>query len=810
MGINTMKYIRPFRDGFAVMLLASFMVLPGKAAEKPAVVYRWDAEAWLKTHNHTQFSASPITNPDGSVGARIAVTPHSAANPYNMIVGTSASLKGGNEYTAAITFSVVEPTKYPTNFYMFARNSAGNQHDIWRTWVGLPGATRTVTLPLNLKTIGDGTWKFFMGIMNAGALNIESVTVYSGMTSDGTTPFTTVDPVLNGTPVSNLPHGVTEATGSTDFSIAPPAAPTVVVSLADYKFAADTAGAPESLAVSNAVELQKAISDCKGKGATRLLIPKGTYRLAPASSLLIDKLNDLTIDGQGSVLILEKLTKEGPAFLISNCSRLLLKDFSLDWDWSVKPIAGLCTVSNLTPDKLQCDLTFPDLNAAQTSVTRSTPWRSIFGMDPARLVTNNPLNFAPPKEAVITPGSAGNVLHVSFPKPVPFVDGSTYCIRHLYYEMGGFKVAGSSDVTFNAVNIYAMPGMGWFFCGAMQNFQLTNCKILRAPGSRTPFTTAADGIHVDQFIDNLNIENCSITGTGDDAMNIHNECYQGNIIADETDPKKMTLVNCPAWQLRLSPGDPVDFYSADFSPLINNGGPAVGRVATVSSVSRGKPQTAIQLVEPLPAGVTPLSIVLNGRYKTSNARITGCHIDYTSGRGILLSAINALIENCHFTNVYSSAINLESEILQPLWTEGRGASNVLIKGNTFEDDNRNGRYNGAIIYTNTRIPWGPTKAVLYEKVTIENNRFVNCPGPAVALTNCSNLLVRSNEIALTEPLANSGRFSGTLFVTESSNVSLGGNQWVNKIPTTSAGGVIYDPATTSNVSPDTNAVTNKY
>ncbi len=795
-------------SGFLAALVIAATASVGMPAEQPAVVYRWDASAWLASYNHSQFSAQPVTNPDGSVGAQITVTPRSAANPYNMVIGTSASLKGGNQYTAAITFSVAEPTKFPSSFYMFARNSAGNQYDIWQTWTGLPGPTRTITLPLELRSIDGGNWKLYMGISNSGALNIHSIAVYSGLTSDGTTPFTTVEPVLNGTPASLPQAGISAATGYTPFAIAPPEAPKSVISLADYKFTPDSAGAPASIAVANAVALQQAINACKSPGAVKLLIPKGTYRIAPVSNIAITGLNDLTVEGQGAVLILETMTKEGPAFSISNCNRLLIENLNLDWDWSAKPIASLGTVSNLSADKLQCDFTFPDLDAAQTALTRTTPWRGIFGMDPVRLVKQDVNNFVPPKETIITAGSADNVLHVTFPKPAPLVNGATYCIRHLYYEMGGFKVGNSSDVTFRDVNIYSMPGMGWFFAGAMHNFELRNCSILRRPGSRTPLTTAADGIHVDQFIDNLNIENCFITGTGDDAMNIHSESYQGTIVPDEADPKKLTLLNCPSWQLRLNPGDPIEFYNADFSFLTKAGTPTTRQVAKASSVNSGKPQTIVELTEPLPAGVTSQSILVNGRYLASNVRISGCRMVDVSGRGILLSAKNVLMEDCHFENVYSSSINLESEIFQPLWTEGRGASNVLIRKCLFENGNSQGRYSGAIIHTNTRIPWGPTATTLYEQITIENNRFVNCPGPVVSLSNASNVLVRSNEILLTRPIANPSRYAGTLFLTKSSDAALGGNKWMNGIAGASAGGVVFDPATTSGIFPDTNAVKN--
>ncbi|HEY0256292.1 MAG TPA: right-handed parallel beta-helix repeat-containing protein, partial [Candidatus Methylacidiphilales bacterium] len=576
----------------------------------------------------------------------------------------------------------------------------------------------------------------------------------------------------------------------------------------DYNFVADVAGASPAVAVSNAEALRQAIDACKGQGPTKLVIPKGTYRFAPAHTIAIENLTDLTLDGQGSVLILEDIPREGPSIYVGNCTRTLLENFTLDWDWTVKPIASLGTVSNLSPDKLQCDFTFPDLNATQTDLTRTTPWRGLDPMDPTHLICIGAGGVRLPKGTIIAAGSAGNILHVTLPTPVPLVDGQTYCIRHMYYDGGGFKVANSSDLTFNAVDIYSIPSMGFFFNGTMHNFQLTNCKILRAPGSRNPFTTAADGIHVDEFVDNLNIENCSITGCGDDAMNIHNECYEGEVVPDPTDSAMLTLLNCPSYQLRLSPGDPVEFDNADYSYLNNSTTPVTDQVATVSSVNKGIPQTVIHFAAPLPPGITAQSILRNAKFSSSNVRITGCDIIYSNGRGILLSAENALVSHCHIQDVRATAINLESQIVQPLWTEGRGAANVLIKNNVFENDNRLGRYYGAIIYTNADIPWGPTTATLYKQISIEDNQFINCPGPAMSLTDCSDVLVRSNVIKLTDPLAEANRYAGAIFITNSSDLALGGNTWVSSVATSSDYGVVYDPATISNLSTDTNAVTN--
>ena len=779
--------------------LLATLLLAGVAAaadESPAVVYRWNAADWLTKYNPKQFDATLTRNADGSEGAR--VISKSPNNPYNHIIVTSAGLQGGKEYTAVVNCTVVEPTGFPTTFYMYARNSAGNQYDIWANWIGLPGETRTITLPLDLKQIEGGKWTLAVGISKSGGLDVHSIAVYSGLTNDGKTPFKSIPPDAGGVAKAELPDGVTAATGYTDFTIAPPADAKKTISLADYGFVADS---PEA-ATANAAALQKALNDAKAAGSATVTIPKGVYRLDSSKALNFDSLTDVTIDGNGSTLMFEKISKDGPAILIQRCARMVLQNINFDWDWDAIPIATLGTVSNLSADRLQCDVIFPDLSAAQTALAMKTPWRSMMRMDPQTLYRDDVNVFQVPKTATIKPGPTPTSAHVTFPNPAPLEEGKSYCIRHLYYEMSAFKSATSSDVTFRNVNILSMPGMGWFFSGGMQNFELLDCHIQRPPGGRHPLTTAADGFHADQFVSNLRLINCSVTGAGDDAMNLHNESYQGQIVFDESDKTKITLLHCPSYQLRLNPGDAVEIYNNDFSNLGRAATPVTRTVAATSSNNTAKPQTtSIQFTEPLPEGVTPQSILVNGRYATRNLLVRDCRAEYTNGRGFLISAKDVTIESNVFDHVFGSGINIESDIMPPLWTEGRGASNMVIRGNMFKDLNQQVRYNGAAIYANVRMPYGPTDAMLYDRITIENNRFINMTGPIVSLTNTNNLLVRGNEVGFTgQPF--DGRYTGTLFLSRISNAALGGNTWVNA--SSDSGGVLYDPTTTQNLSAEGN------
>lgn len=784
------------RFAFSVLFLAVLFLAPfASAATNRTVAYEWDTAAYYKARHNNTGSRVVLDQVDGRL--RVTVPPGSPAGGYyNFFLTPAKTLVAGRQYTAVITFAISTPVTYPGKFYMFARNSAGNQYDIWQPWIGQPGPGRTISMPLDLPVIGDGTWTLNVGMLGPGSFIIDRLVIYDGIETAAIAPET------GGKPVSTLPAGVTPATGFVPFTLNPPAgAKPLVISLANYKF---VAGATADSAT-NALQFQQALKDCRIQKPTTLLIPPGTYHFSGVRTLNFEGLEDITIDGQGAVFVIDELTRDGAAFAVKNCTRTVIKNLFLDWNWNARPIASLGTVSNLSADKKECDFTFPDFNAAQTALTRATPWKTILGMDPEKLVRDDPNVYLVPPATTLAAGHGDNVLHATFPSATPLVNGRTYAIRHLYYEMAAFKVTDSSHLVFDSVTIRSMPGMGWVFLSAMHDVALINCHIKRAPGSRNPLTTAADGVHIGESQGNFIIRDCTFTGMGDDVINLHDNCYQGELVPDPADPAKLTLLNCKSHQLRILPGDSLQFYDADYANL-NRSPSAVTRQVATSTTDNKTGLTKITFTTPLPSPLAPQSILRNTRFKTTNVLIADCLFEYANGRGILLSTHGTTVENCRFTHVFGAPIRLETNISPPHWAEGHGASNILIRNNVFEDNNQSINSKGAIIWGGVMIPWGPTETTLFNTLTIENNRFINCPGPAVLLANAANVIIRENRIARTRSVSNATPYSAALFVTQSSGLALGGNTWLNSLAEPFNAGVVYDPATTTRLSAETNSL----
>ena len=801
---------------FTGLLLALFAwmmtTLSSQAQSAPTLSYTWNITAEAA---NSKFTKTLVDNGDGTTGGIFTVVPSYTGADYNEFFLHNV-ITGGHQYTAVMTYNIQTPTTAPNTFYFLARVLVGGHavipNDIWQNFSGPAGAagtTRTISFPVDLPVVAGGTWQLHIGLSRGGSILVKSLKVYNGLTSDGVQPYAYDRPTLNAVPTSTRPAGVTEATGCPAFTIT---APTTSGTIRPVALTAYVAGQADSVASTNASLLLTAINAC-GAGDTLQLSP-GTYRLKPSAPFAIGKTN-FTFDGLGAVLLMatQITSANSQVFSISGSSKVVFKNLMIDWDANVKPIASLATVSNLT--SYACDLTFPaSYTAAQMAVIQAptTQWKSIVGMDTSTLVINSTVNFKPaanPTFSAVANPPNPNMLHVTFGTTagtLPVL--STYCIRFLYYEYGVFKINDSNNISFNNVQIYSIPGMGWLFEGHTHHLQMLNCKIIRGPGeAANPFTTAADGIHGNGSQGYIDIEGCFFTGMGDDGINIHDDVYAYNVAV--TGANTIRLYNCNSYQLRLTVGDPLEFYNPDYSYLGTSSTPVTATVVSFTthdgSGTSGYEDVVLSAV---PAGLSTDSqaIIRNATFNTTNVRILTNNFRYMSARSILLSADNATVGSNFFQNVWCAPLIIETDIVTGLWAEGKGASNILIKQNTFWDSNQMGRYGGAYIYANPGLPWGPTNVTLFDQISIEANVFNNCGGPAVSLHNCQNVLINTNQFRLNSTPVNLTADAATIKLFNCSDVASGGNWWRNSISTTSLYGVIYDPATVFNINPDLNEV----
>ena len=754
------------------------------AADARAVLYQWNPENF---HPPAGYPAQPVAAP-GADGTRVCIVSKSLG--YNHFVVTKPGLlKAGHDYTAVVRYEVVKSPEFPDAFFLFARSrKLGIERDCWRNFLGEPGVKGVVTLPVSIADADD--WTFYLGCKGRSAIIVDTFTVVEGL---GYTfvPAAGQSPAQAPAPTPDLPAG------SAAFTIEPPRAAQapVAVSTADYGLVADppTGRVTAAIADANLAALKQAIAACRTRHASTLLVPKGVYRFGTKEPIPFENLSDVTIDGQGSEFIFETLHTGTSAMSVKGATRCVVKNLMVDWDWSVIPLASLAQVVAVQPDGLQADLAFPDLSPAEVERLKHAPWLQMMPMDPKtfRLTSLLRLPTAPSKFETV----AANTLRVTFKQRVPLVAGQHYCVRHLYYEMGAFRVGDCSQLLFENVTIYSIPGMGWVNRDDLNHWGLRNCRIVRRPGTRRPLSTAADGFHVLESQGYLLLDGCEFSGSGDDSVNIHDNCAEGTRRVDAT---TLTLVGNTKFRLKIAVGDTIELRHADFAPL--------GYISKVLAVQYPGNDTTLTVADPLPAGLLPQSIVLNQRYDTANVRIANCHFHDTAGRGILLSARDATLEHNVFDHTRGTAIDLETEIVGTLWAEGHGARNIVIRNNQFLDANTQGKFDGSVVYACPMTPAGPTGYPLFSDILVAGNHFVNCVGPAVSMTSCRHGVVTGNRIESNGGLAAPTALSACIKAAFSSAVTVTGNTWQAGAPSMKAG-LLYDPETCTEVTAAANGVT---
>jgi hypothetical protein len=760
---------------------ASATLAASTGTDQRPVIYEWNPANF---HPAPEYPVKVAPTADGT---RYLLTTTGLGYNHILVAGTG-KLKVGHDYTAIIQYEVVKSTEFPNSFYMFARSrKLGTDRDVWRTWLGEPGMKGVATLPVTIKDSDD--WLIYVGDKGPGQIIIDSFKIVEGF------GYTYIPATKSAAPAKPAvaKAGTTAAkslpTGCAPFTIEPPRAqkPAVTLSTADFNLVADppVGRVTEEVANANMAAIKAALAACREKKASTLLIPKGIYRFGTNDSVPLLDLTDLTIDGQGSEFIFQKLHQGNAVITAYRDTRCILKNLIIDWDWTTIPLASLCRVVATTADGTQADLTFPDLTPVEVEKIKTSPWQSMIPMEPDtfRMINRPRVSGAPSKFETVN----DNTLRVTFKAAVQLTVGDTFCVRHMYYEMGAFRIGDISDFLFDNVTIYSMPGMGFFTLGDAHNWGFRNCRVVRRPGTRRPFATTADGFHVGLSQGNLLLDGCEFTQLGDDCINIHDNVYEGLLRVDD---HTLTLVGPSRFRIYAHAGDTIELRHADYS--------ALGYSSKVTAASIKGTELTVTLADPLPANVLPQTIFINTKYNTSNVKIVNCRLHDTGGRGMLLGVRNATIENNTFDHVRGTAVQLETEIVDTLWAEGYGAENIVIRNNVFDTTNTIAKFDGAIIYGAPRTPAGPTGYPLFRDILIDSNRFINCPGPAVSLNTCKNITVSNNLIENNSKLDPVRALSASIAAFYSTDINVTGNKWLEGSPSAQPG-VVYDPATTTNI-----------
>jgi hypothetical protein len=770
--------------GAAIAVLAlssSVRYLTVARADAPESVYRLDIPNF-RTGDYGNWSATIVPRSGGSGGSGLKIV-GVRDGWHNCLFRPAGLLKGGRDYTAEITYEIVEPTRAPGTFYMYARSKRlGQTADVWRDWTGSTGAKGTVRLPMTLRDTDD--WTFTVGMLGPGTIIIDDFRIVerAGRVVIPAVP-SAAPPKTPAKPAKGEP------TGAASFTVEPPApGKGITLSAADFGLTSDTATPPANpieIGQKNTAALTAALAACQTQKASRLTVKPGVYRFASDDALQISGFKDFTFDGGGAEFIVEKLHPGKPVFRVENNERCVIKNLTVDWDWNIAPLATLSQVTALSADGKTIDLTFPEADATPMEHLKTLNWLEFWPINPKTFQPIlGPKIWIPRQKRLEVTGPKS--LRVTLDQALPLVVGTSYNIRHFSYEMNAFNMKDNRHLLFDKVTLYSVPGMGWLNGGNQQYWGFRNCRIVLRPGTRRPMAVAADGFHSYESQGYLFLENCEISHCGDDCVNIHDNCGSN---VQRRDDHTLFAPNIENWRARFAVGDEVELCNPDYSPT--------GFVSKLTAYKREGNTAILTFADTLPAAILANSIIWNHRYNTANVRITDCNFHDSGGRGILLSAQNARVEGCTFSHLFGGAFQFQTEIM-PGWTEGHGASNVVFQNNVVDTVSLREVFAGASVYATAVLPSGPTSYPLFHDILIANNQFTDCDGAAIQLSSCRNVIVRGNTIRTNTALANVSPLRSLIVAERASDMALGGNRWYAS-PFIKQPGVSIDSATTKGI-----------
>ncbi len=588
------------------------------------------------------------------------------------------------------------------------------------------------------------------------------------------------------------------AAGSPEFEVdLPRSGNKTTVSVAEFGARASNEDNTEAFAA--------AIRHCKAVAAARLIVPKGVYRFTSSKAVRLAGMVNFEFDGQGSELVFHK--KSGGLLEVAGCERIVLKDLVLDWDWEKDPLGSVVEVADVGPGGGYLDLKF----VHYTDFPRRDVRIAILeGLDRKTMSVgyegsvNISGEFTRGKDKPRTEWLSGNLLRLHaapWQKPTFATrvrKNDLFRIRHYVYDMNGVTMSDNRHLTLSGVTIYSCPGHAFVSSGDQHHWQFLDCRIIRRPGTERPVTCTADHHHVARSQGFFKMLRCEFSLGGDDCLNVHdNSSFATRVGEHAVEVRNGGIAEV---------GDLVELRNDDYSPT--------GFTARVKKKEASRPAGGgngstrpRQLVfeEPVPAQTTSGFVLFNWRYDSRNIIVRDCYFHDNRARGLLLLGRAITVENNRFVHNQMCGIKIETGYTFDLWSEGYGASNIVIRNNVFDGVNPVPEYPNEkypIIYMSAYLKTDPsaekTSYPILKDILVEKNTFVNPPGVICYVCCANNVTIRDNRILVTEPRKENHDFRGAVGVAYASDLRVIHNTWVRSAYANRPG-VFADEETTRGV-----------
>lgn len=580
------------------------------------------------------------------------------------------------------------------------------------------------------------------------------------------------------------------ATGCPDFNVELPAgnpnAP--VVNAADF-------GATENnLKFCDA--MNAAVAHCRKIGARKLVLPKGVYHLYNSGPITFEGLKDFEFDGGGSTFIflrdkgLAKMKgldaskisnnfQDGACVKISECERVKLGNFNIDWDWAADPLGSIVRVENVcaSPGGEYIDYkfvdydNFPRRDLRVANLSSYDPVSNLIGVEGGATLG---YEFYKGKNIPKMEWLSGNVLrvwHSRYSRRAKV--GDFYRMQHYYYDGAGVLTHQNRHLTLSKVNVYSCRGHAFLVSGTQQYWQYLDCSIKPPEGAKArAITCTADHLHVVNSRGYMKLIGCDFMLGADDCINVH-DCTGYAVRKSDFSLETRNVRGIKMFKV----GDPIELRDDDFSPS-----GFTGKIKSVKPIDASKGVHEIVFADKIPQPKGEGFIMFNHYYSSGNILLRNCKFHSNRARGIIIQCPNVTVENCVIKNNEMAGMRIVTGYTPNLWSEGFGVDNLLVRGCVFESTNRTDvKADGFArdihigIYRTTGERTGQTMYPIMSNITFENNTFKNAYGLVAFITSSGNVVFRENTIINDIPRKKPLPYRGSFLVKASTDTAIVNN-----------------------------------
>lgn len=453
---------------------------------------------------------------------------------------------------------------------------------------------------------------------------------------------------------------------------------------------------------------------------------------------ILEDIKDLTVDGQGSVFLIDgKVTN----MVISRCENIRIENLTLR---PIKPFMHKLTVRKASRFSatfaLQRDSAYAKdkdgfywygdgyrLNFTDHSM--NSYWISSILPDDKNTVFRTAHPF---RGAIGIRETEPYTFRVRYLLPASFTVGQTYYVFDVHRSDVGIFLEESKNITLNAVEQNFSYSLA-YVAQVCENLTVENCVFAPEAGSDLELISIADFMQVCMCGGQVTVRNNYFDGASDDALNVHGIHFSVSHVSGNT--LQAAFRHPQTWGFNpLRAGDRIEFIN----PLNLL---CVDENRIVSSEMLDDHHIALTLEKAIPSAYSKL--VLEDTDLCPSLLYENNTLNRIITRGILYTSRGkCVIRNNHFRSNYMSGILLSDDARS--WFESGMCKDVTIENNVFDNCGEA----GVLIKPENLTHAG----AVHSNIVISGNTFKKYKGACIQIKSADNVRMENNTFGDGTPL----------------------------------------------------------